>query len=322
MSDAELGPPTTAVVPGAAGGEVLAPYSAESFVADVQNSGPGLDTGYENLDRAGVVFPRGAITAVFAPVGHGKTTFLLNLLVTMLKTKPDLGFVYLSYKEPRAQVALKIIHKESGANLGTGENEVANLEQFIRFQGEEAASDEGHVSTSINDFGKWARDKRLWLLGDGMCLEDVEATVVEIANQVSLGVIFVDYFQAVQVRTAFPSVEAKDAWVASRLREVARRLNVAVVVGARLIGPIPAGGISDLGQLDQARGIEIASSFALSLFNETAAGVGDDSGNSKKDSDTLAIQVLKNERGPQGGKARLMLKRAKMLVLNAGDMRT
>tara|TARA_R100001015_G_C4635064_1_gene203348 strand:- start:6172 stop:7479 length:1308 start_codon:yes stop_codon:yes gene_type:complete len=71
-----------------------------------------LSTGYESLDRFAGGLTRGEITIVGGRPGHGKTTFLLNLLASML----DKGFkvVLFNRELPNTEVIKKLICLESG----------------------------------------------------------------------------------------------------------------------------------------------------------------------------------------------------------------
>ena len=71
-----------------------------------------LSTGYESLDRFAGGLTRGEITIVGGRPGHGKTTFLLNLLASMLNK----GFkvVLFNRELPNTEVIKKLICLESG----------------------------------------------------------------------------------------------------------------------------------------------------------------------------------------------------------------
>ena len=76
-----------------------------------------LHTGYESIDRFAGGLTRGEVTIVGGRPGHGKTTFLLNLLSSML----DQGYkvVLFNRELPNTEVIKKLICLESG-NLSYG----------------------------------------------------------------------------------------------------------------------------------------------------------------------------------------------------------
>ena len=71
-----------------------------------------LNTGYESIDRFAGGLTRGEITIVGGRPGHGKTTFLLNLLSSML----DQGYKVILFNRelPNTEVIKKLICLESG----------------------------------------------------------------------------------------------------------------------------------------------------------------------------------------------------------------
>ena len=71
-----------------------------------------LNTGYSSLDRFAGGLTRGEITIVGGRPGHGKTTFLLNLLSSML----DQGYKVILFNRelPNTEVIKKLICLESG----------------------------------------------------------------------------------------------------------------------------------------------------------------------------------------------------------------
>ena len=71
-----------------------------------------LHTGYESLDRFAGGLTRGEITIVGGRPGHGKTTFLLNLLSSMI----DQGYKVILFNRelPNTEVIKKLICLESG----------------------------------------------------------------------------------------------------------------------------------------------------------------------------------------------------------------
>jgi KaiC/GvpD/RAD55 family RecA-like ATPase len=53
--------------------------------------------------------PQGALSIVSGRPGHGKTSLLLNLLLSLLSQYPDQRFYLFSYEEARTWLALKLV---------------------------------------------------------------------------------------------------------------------------------------------------------------------------------------------------------------------
>lgn len=292
------------------------PYTSETLMGDIQQSSPPLDPGFENLKRAGMVVPNSALTVVAAHPNHGLPVFLLNWVVLMLKASPEKAFVFVSSGESRKRLALKIIHRESGVNLGSGADELGNLERYMAFRGLEGLSDEGHVATAVSDYRNWIQSRRLWLADEALYIEDLETALVDIAKQLPIGAVFVDVFQRVRSRAPYPTLELKYEHIAETLADGAKRLRVPIVAGMLVPEPtaLPRSPIK-LGDVDGTCGLPLMAQLVLGLTNETLQEASGD-GASRKGMERLLVTVLKNDSGSMNGRARLLLKRTKLLVLN------
>ena len=292
------------------------PYTSETLMGDIQKAASPVDPGFENLKRAGFLVPTEALTAVAARPNHGLPTFLLNWLVVMLKAAPDKAFVYVSSGDSRKRLAMKIIHRESGVNLGSGADELGNLERYMSFRGLDGLSDEGHVSTAVNDYKNWVQARRLWLADEALYIEDLDTALTDIAKQLPIGAVFVDVFQRVRSRAPYPTIELKHEHVAETLADTAKRLRIPLIAGM-LVAEDASRARPDfrLNDLTPTQGLPLMAQLVLGLSNETLQDSAGD-GVSRKSGEKLVITVLKNDGGSVNGRARLLLKRNKMLVLN------
>jgi len=84
----------------------------EAILELERNESKLLLTGYESIDRFAGGLTRGEITIIGGRPGHGKTTFLLNLLSSML----DQGYKVMLFNRelPNTEVIKKLICLESG----------------------------------------------------------------------------------------------------------------------------------------------------------------------------------------------------------------
>lgn len=292
------------------------PYTTESLIGDIQKGTSPLDPGFEPLKRAGFLVPSEALTAVAARPNQGLTVFLLNWLVSMVKSWPEKAFVYVSSADSRKRLALKIIHRESGVNLGSGSDELGNLERYLAFRGLEGLSDEGHVATAVNDYRNWVQSRRLWLADEALYIEDLETALVDIAKQLPIGAVFVDVFQRVRSRAPYPTLDLKYEHVAETLADAAKRLRAPVIVGT-VVPEDPSTSPSELRlpDIDGTRGLGLMAQLVLGLSDE-AVPDGTREGAVKKGVERLTVAVLKNDGGAATGRARLLLKRNKMLVVS------
>lgn len=295
------------------------PYTGETLMGDIQKSSPPLDPVFENLKRAAVFVPGDSVTVLAARPNHGLPIFLLNWLVMMLKASPERAFVFVGSGDSRKRVALKIIHRESGVNLGSGSDELGNLERYLAFRGLDGLSDEGHVATAVNDYSKWVTSRRLWLADEALFVEDLETAMSDIAKQRPVGAVFIDVFQRLRSRAPYPTLEIKHEQVAQTLADAAKGLRVPIITGM-LVNDNKIAGRTDfrLADLDGTCSLPMMAHLVLGFTNESVMEAPIE-GTMKKGTERLVITVLKNDGGPNNGRARLLLKRSKMLVLNEDE---
>lgn len=109
----------------------LKPYTGNDLQRDLGKTREGLLTEYAKLDNY-VSIPPAAITLVAGRPGHGKTTFMLNLLLNMIRKYPDQNFYFFSYEEAPSQIATKIIQILCGYNRWNINQPLKALQAYLR----------------------------------------------------------------------------------------------------------------------------------------------------------------------------------------------
>jgi replicative DNA helicase len=87
------------------------PDTWEKLTAPLKNAKPLFKTSW-NIGGFGepLTFEPGALTFIAAPTGHGKTTFMLNLLLDAVNNYPDQRHWFFSYEEDTAKLAAKLLN--------------------------------------------------------------------------------------------------------------------------------------------------------------------------------------------------------------------
>ncbi|MCH2045527.1 MAG: toprim domain-containing protein [Saprospiraceae bacterium] len=79
----------------------------------LKNTPTAIPTGFQwqlgNKEQTWDI-PPGTLNALLAPSGHGKTVFLCNLLINVLKNKPDVKIHFFAHKEAKEQLLLKCLN--------------------------------------------------------------------------------------------------------------------------------------------------------------------------------------------------------------------
>jgi len=203
-------------------------YGLNDLQNDLKSSPEGLPTGFRPLDEIAHI-PQGALTVVAARPSHGKTTFLLNLLINMLIKSPEKAFLYFTMLEPARRIGLKVINILGGEVLDP-KNNVEAIEDYVR------AGHTSHpkVEAGKESFRKLTEDDKLWIVDDCETVEDITERVEAIAGKVEVGAVFIDYLQKIGGRDSSRSPEVEYREMGDELLKSAKKLQLPFILGAQL----------------------------------------------------------------------------------------
>ena len=222
---------------------VLLPYSVEQACNDIENRPTGLNTGYDALDEY-VTIPAGAVTLVAGRPSHGKTTFLLNLLLNMVYYYKDKSFYFFSYEESKTALFIKIINAlaETVINDKLRYKNAQQIEYYLRggIQPLSPTFKNGlpnpyySINNAIDKYNKYVNEKRLWLIDNPLDIHSLSSAIEYANREQSIGGIFIDYAQRIKYSGNYDSERIKIARISETLRETATKLDLPIIVGAQL----------------------------------------------------------------------------------------
>jgi len=256
---------------------IIKPYPNEVAISEIMGKQEGLNTGYGSLDRY-ITVPTGAITLVAGRPSHGKTTFLLNLLLKMVERYKDKRFYFFSYEESKSALFVKLVTILSKTVLSE-KFEYKNsqqIEQYIRTGakkpsrtlGELGAGDinpEYKIYESLKKYEEFVKDSRLWLVDVPLDVETLAGTIEDLAYRGDLGAVFIDYAQRVKYNGRYETERVKIARISETLRETATRLDIPLIVGTQLNRDNK--GKPQLDHLKEAGNLEEDANLVLGLYN-------------------------------------------------------
>lgn len=258
-----------------AGSAALEPVSLGAYAASLATREEALATPYAKLDEAAAIHA-GRITLVAARPSHGKTTFLVNLLVHWLKQHPQKRFVFFSYDGPREQLLSQIVSRL------TRRHALRDVEEVLR--GNFAALD-GHperddlaakTRTSLRWLEENGAEQRLFIVDRALTAKELEGAVRGIAAGGPLGAIVVDYIQQVRPGNGkkFETRQREVGYVSRTLQALAQETGVPVVAAAQLNRLSESQGKTDrprLWQLREAGDLEQDATTVFGLYNHHQA---------------------------------------------------
>jgi len=281
------------------------PYLLEDLTEDISNSTPALATGYKLLDTQAKI-PVGALTIIAGRPGHGKTTFLLNLLVNMLKLYPDKKFYYFSYEEANKAIATKLIMILAGEVI----QQETNYGAYVNYLHDKRGSNK-KIDQAILEYEKATSEGRLLVSDDMYTAEDLASVIEILAKTGDTGAVFIDYIQKIPLQRPALSQRYLDLKLISEiLLKQAVSLDIPILLGAQLgRGDKSTGSKVRLDNLRESGDIEQDANLVIGLYTEAVEKIQEEALDSKvklASEVEIVLSILKN-RGGVAGKSRSLL---------------
>jgi len=255
-------------------------YRMEDFLEDIRDGQPGLETGIDALDER-INLPQGALTIIAGRSGHGKTTFMLNMLLNMIEEYPDREFGYFSYEESRDRLTTKLLMSHAGVELSESYEGVTNFDRYRNYL--KGDRDNEKIEGALKDLGNYMEDRRLSLVSEPLTVDELSSAIHRVAdNRGQLGAIFVDYLQKVETSTNSDTRYLQIARVTERLRRSSTELDVPIICGAQLNRGAERENDLKMSHLREGGDIEKDANLIIAL---------------EKDGHRLDLELLKNREG-------------------------
>jgi hypothetical protein len=259
----------------------------------IKNTPGAFETSYK-MKGDNLCFPVGALSVIAAPTGHGKTTFLWNLLIDAAKKYPDKRHWLFSYEESKEAVHLKTLNAYCDQDFS--KNNRSTLKSY--YQGEEDYFKEGTKGDFKN---KEAEYKELVEKGTinityaDYSSEELIEGIKEIADD-NPGIILIDYLQLIypSKREGYAQRYEELKTICLDLKDTAVSCNLPIIAAAqfsrRVTNPlklIPQ-------EISDASDIEKAANKIMGLWNGDKEAVYQQSGD-KKDLEALGFKDGKKQ---------------------------
>lgn len=260
-------------------------YTLTDFNNDLKTLRDPLSFGYSSLQRLRI-FP-GSLTVVTAPTGGGKTAFLLNVLLNLLRDHPESRFAFWSYEEP-AHLILAKLQMIAVSRLGKDHSFPDTETALHRIRSRRGLSAE--VRERLEQVEGYIKGKRPRLL---LMQEHLDSTrlmggIESLHDKHKFDGLFLDYVQQVPSGVPQSSGYLGIKLVVNALRKVATSKRLPVIVAAQVSG-------TDANlRTREGRDIEMDASLWIHLDIPKAAG------EDHPKYDRRTIKVLKHRYGSLG----------------------
>ncbi len=105
------------------------PFKLENLAENIKKTPEGLPTGFKSLD-ASITIPPDALTLIASQSKHGKTCFMLNMLLNMCRLLPGKRFVFYTYEEPKWDIFMRLINMSGTKQFNQREGLQTNLDHW------------------------------------------------------------------------------------------------------------------------------------------------------------------------------------------------
>lgn len=233
--------------------DLLEPLTEEGIIEELQGLSESVATGYSFSEDIKIAFPAGAITAIVAPTGHGKTRALINFSLGVLKENPEKSVYFFTYEENRASILTLFLNTYIAEELS--KNNRASIKHYFKNQGSDPFKyfikdkstpiSEGESQSLSEYFVEKKNQFFAEILAPGRlniiyCEHDVEQLLQIIqglkAKKNDLGLVCIDYIQLLSDRsgkTPFFSRQEELKSICLKMKNCAIKTGLPFVVAAQ-----------------------------------------------------------------------------------------
>jgi len=288
------------------------PYTLEKFLADIRQARPGLKTGYKSLDEIFLI-PQDAITIIAGRPAHGKTTLLMNLLLSMAKAYPERSFLFYSYEESRTEIVKKLLNILSGEIIDKSFN-LTQLEAYLKG----GHTDRLGIETGKLKYKDLTESGRVWIIDEPLFVDELMDSLAYFRERRDIGAVFIDYIQKIKIKGRYATRQLELQKVSERILEAAKGLSVPIIMGAQLGRDKERSDKVRLDNLREAGDIEQDANLVLGLYNPAMEKAQDEGGTIAGDEVELKVTVLKNRNGPVNYERTLIFNRPLWTIKDKG----
>lgn len=300
-------------------------YTLSQLEQDALNRPPTMKIGINILDEE-IGIPIGAMTTIAARSGHGKTTFLLNLLNNWasMQELEDKRLYFFTYEEPRLNIAVKLIAMRAGLVLDSKKNFDAYLGYIKRrANGNATHETKREIDEAIQWYERVTSSGRLNIIDEHYNGDDLAALISAYAERGDLGAVIVDYIQVIPMSGGYNTRQLELKALTEILRAVIVRHNIPFITAAQLNRNENQAKYITEAHIREAADLYNESTLVLGLFNLTAEAAAKKDGSDASEPDDyqrVRIDITKNRYGRSGLSRNIRIKNGSGYMPNLGNL--
>jgi hypothetical protein len=214
------------------------PFQVERLMEELKSTPDELLTGFPSLDRF-LRIPLQKMSIIASRPGHGKTAFMLNMMLNMSRIYGNKHFLYYSYGEPRRDIELKLINMSGEKPFAEKKGVTGNVD---RWRGEFQDLDPAAIKEKAEKEIEYKGLKNFLEVSGRFHVIDANYNIVELMDSIetfvrtlSVGAVFVDFLQAIRPdreHSTLPRLQQIHD-ISDKLRELGNDSTFPLIVGAQ-----------------------------------------------------------------------------------------
>ncbi len=283
---------------------LLAPASEQDIIDEIRNSSPAIGVGL-TIGSIDLEIPGGAITIIAAPTSHGKTTWLTNLALGILKQNPGKSIYFFSYEENRSAIISLFLSVYTEKEIS--KNNRRSIETFFR-EGNYTHIKSENRREFLNDkeafFDSLVDVGRLNVFYSDLAAEQLSQAIRYLRkNRDDIGAIFIDYMQLLGLLdNGRLNRQEQLKHICLILKDCAVETGLPIVVGAQFNRQVTCEADLSPIYISEAGDIERIASLILGFWNRNFLGFSREGNKTKsgeiieKPRPEIYVEVLKGRK--------------------------
>jgi hypothetical protein len=177
------------------------PFQVERLMEEVKRTTEELSTGFASLDRW-LRIPLHKLTLIASRPGHGKTSFMLNMILNMSRIYKTKHFLYYSYNEPRQDIEIKLINMSGEKPFAPMAGISNNFERWkYEFQISDVETLKNKAETDAEFIGLkhfLEVSHRIHVIDANYNIVDLFDSIEAFSRTLSIGCVFIDFLQGIR----------------------------------------------------------------------------------------------------------------------------
>lgn len=214
------------------------PFGIQRLMEELKSTPDELVTGFPSLDQH-LRIPLQKMSIIASRPGHGKTTFMLNMMVNMCRIYNQKHFLYYTYGEPRRDIELKLINMSGEKPFAEKQGINGNVDRWRHeFQHLDAAT----IHAKAEKEPEFKGLKNFLEISNRVHVIDTHYNILELLDSIqsfvrtlTVGAVFVDYLQGVRPDRENSNLPRQEQlhFISDKLRELGNDASFPLIVGAQ-----------------------------------------------------------------------------------------